>query len=108
MTNLRPPFPSVPLPANDHPPGLHGPWVAQGDGERVQLGSGICSTRHPTRAESGDVHGGVQYIPHIRSLNARQQVRCVSPKRHEQDGCPLCRLASLIFTNLYVFARYIR
>ena len=64
------PFPSVPLPANDHPPGLHGPWVAQRDGERVQFGSGICSTRHSRRAESGDVHDGVQYRPHIRTLNA--------------------------------------
>jgi len=65
------PFPSVPLPANDHPPGLHGPWVAQSDGERVQLGSGIRPTRHYTRAESGGAHDGVQYRgPHIRPLNA--------------------------------------
>jgi len=70
ITKPRLPFSSVPLSANDHPPGLHGPWVAQRDGERVQLGSGIRSTRHSPRAESGGVHGGVQYRPHIRSLDA--------------------------------------
>ena len=40
------PFPPVSLPANDHPPGRHGSWVAQRDSRRVHLGYRIRATCH--------------------------------------------------------------
>ena len=44
---------SVSLPSNDHPPGLHGLWVAQRDGERLELGPRIRAINHCPRVHSG-------------------------------------------------------
>jgi len=96
ITKLCLPFPLVSLPANDHPPGRHGSWVAQRDGERVQLSSRIRATCHSSRAESGGVHDDLRYSgPHIWSRNAPQRVSHVNHKGHEHDRCRLSRLASL-------------
>ena len=99
------PFPSVSLPANDYLTGGYGPWVAQRDGERVELGSRIRATCHSPSAEPGGGHASddLPYIgPHVQSRNAR--VRYVNPKGHEQDRCCLCRLASSVFAIPYELA----
>ena len=109
FTKLCLPFPSVSLPANDHPPGRNGSWVAQRDGERVHLSSRIRSTCHSPRAESGGVHDDLHYSrSHIQSRNSRQQVRYINHKRHEHDGCRFSRLAFLVFEIFYVLVRRIR
>jgi hypothetical protein len=62
LTELYPPFLLVFLPANDHPPGCHGPWMAQGDYKRAQHCSRIREFSPGQRAKSGSAHGD----PHHR------------------------------------------
>lgn len=88
LTELCLPFLSVPLPADDHPSGSYGPWVAQKDCERVQHRSRICRTCHCPRANSGcerdhSHHRGL----HIWSRTTYGHFRYVSPKAYERSWC---------------------
>ena len=53
LTELCLLFLTVSFPTNDHPPGFHGPWMAQGNCEGDQHNAHVRSGHHDPRTKSG-------------------------------------------------------
>jgi len=86
------------LPTNDHPPGDHGPWVAQGDCKGYQYGNRLRGTGGPREKSGGTCHDLSCRDPHIWSRNAWGRVGCVSRKGrgHSRRHSCVSRLAAFL------------
>jgi hypothetical protein len=79
------PLPIVSLSTNDHPPGRHGPCVAQGDRDRDQYGTRVRRTRHVPRAKSGGI--GDRFQSRRRRIWSRNACEQVGDFRQNAHKC---------------------